>query len=184
MTHPFEHIRDERRGKYFYGFLAGTVVIMLAMNLIGGSLTTTEAPNGIISFEFAGSAEKARAIIEAWGQEGLVRAAFVQGLDFLFPLAYAGAISMGCILAGGALKSRNWPLARVGGTLAWGIWLAAGLDYIENMALTALLFGAIETGWAMLAAICAGIKFLIIFAGMVYALYGLIIRLTISKSSE
>ena len=111
----------------------------------------------------------------------MVRAAFIQGLDFLFPLVYSSAIGLGCLMAGGVLQVRKWPLSRLGGMLAWGLWLAAGFDYIENFALTALLFGTEGATWAMLSTVCATVKFLLIFLGMVYALYGLMIRLVIAK---
>lgn len=181
MIHPFQHIRVDRRIKYLIVFLAGTLFLMLMMNAIGEPLNTQEAPYGIVSFEFAGSLEKAQAIMSSWGAQGMVRAAFIQGLDFLFPLVYSSAIGLGCVMASEGLQRRKWPLAGLGDVLAWGLWLAAGLDYLENIGLTALLFGAGNDGWAILAAICAVFKFLFIFFGMVYALYGLVVRLAIAK---
>lgn len=184
MTHPFERIKPERRNGYFYVLLAGTLLLMVTMNWIGAALNTTSAPYGIVSFEFAGTSEKAQAIMESWGEAGRGRAAFIQGLDFLFPLVYSSAIGLGCLMAGGVLRGRNWPLAGLGAVLAWGQWLAAGFDYAENIALTALLFGAQATGWAIFATICAAVKFLLVFAGLVFACYGLVIRLVIPKSEN
>jgi hypothetical protein len=117
----------------------------------------------------------------SWNTQGMIRAAFIQGLDFLFPLVYSSAIGLGCVMAGGVLQVRKWPLAGLGNTLAWGLWLAAGLDYIENIGLTVILFGAGSDGWALLSMVCATLKFLLIFLGMVYALYGLMVRLAIAK---
>jgi hypothetical protein len=182
MIQPFERIKPERRVKYFIPLLLTTLLLMAVMNWIGGPLNTTEAPYGIVSFEFAGTMQKAQAMMASWGSAGVVRAAFIQGLDFLFPLVYSSAIGLGCIMAGVVLQGRKWPLAGLGGALAWGLWLAAGFDYVENIALTALLFEAGGTGWAMLSTVCAVVKFGLIFVGMVYALYGLMIRLAISKT--
>ena len=181
MIHPLVSIKPERRISYFIPLLAGALWLIIVMNIIGAPLNTTQAPYGIVSFEFAGTLAKAEAMMASWGAGGITRAAFIQGLDFLFPLVYSGAIGLGCIMAGGVLQGRKWPLAGLGGACAWGVWLAAGLDYIENVALTALLFGAAGDGWAMLAALCAVVKFLLIFLGMVYALYGLVIRMVIAK---
>jgi len=181
MTHPFERIKPERRSTYFYVSLAGTLLLMVVMNWIGSPLNTGAAPYGIVSFEFAATMHKAQAMMESWGRLGLVRAAFIQGLDFLFPLVYSSAIGLGCIMAAGVLQRHGWPLANMGTTLAWGLWLAAGFDYIENIALISILFGAQGATWSSLATICAFVKFLLIFLGMVYALYGLLIRLFIPK---
>ena len=179
MKHPFENIPPLRRRSLFLILLAGTLLIMLVMNSVGGPLNTQAAPYGIVSFEFAATQEKAQAMIASWGAEGRVRAAFIQGMDFLFPLAYASAISLGCVMAGSVLAGRKWPLAAAGSRLAWGIWLAAGLDYIENIVLTAILLGAGADGWAMVAAVCAAVKFGLIFFGMAYALYGWVIHLAV-----
>lgn len=181
IKHPFETIRPEKRRGIFLPLLAGTLLLMLVMNGIGAVLNTEPARYGIISFEFAASQAKAQAMIESWGTAGLVRAAFVQGLDFLFPLVYASALSLGCLMAGDVLAVRKWPLAGAGRTLAWGIWLAAGLDYVENIGLTLLLLGKGGDVWAMLAAVCAALKFGLIFLGLVYAMNGLTIHLAIPK---
>lgn len=184
MTHAFERIKPERRSRYFYVFLIATLLLMVVMNWIGAPLNTEEAPYGIVSFEFVTNWDEAQAIMTSWGEDGLVRAAFIQGLDFLFPLVYSSAIGLGCVMASGILQGRRWPLAGSGGMLAWGLWLAAGFDYVENVALTSLLFGAQGDGWAMLSTFCASVKFLIIFLGLVYTLYGLMIRLVIAKPDK
>ncbi|MBN2146380.1 MAG: hypothetical protein JW726_03285 [Anaerolineales bacterium] len=181
MRHPIERIEPEQRTKYFIPLLVGTLLLMAVMNWIGAPLNTAAAPYGIVSFEFATTAHNAQAILESWGAPGQIRAAFIQGLDFIFPLVYSSAIGLGCLLAGSVLQRRRWPLAGLGNGLAWGLWQAAGFDYVENIALTALLFGIGGSGWAMLSAVCALVKFLLIFIGMVYALYGLVIRLVIAK---
>ena len=181
MKHPFEQIKPERRGNYFCAFLIATLLLMAVMNWVGAPLNTADAPYGIVSFEFAGRMAKAQAMMSSWGADGMQRAAFIQGLDFLFPLVYSNAIGMACIMATSVLQGRKWPLAGLGGALAWGLWLAAGFDYIENTALTALLFGTGGTAWALLSTVCATVKFTLIFLGMVYALYGLMIRLVIAK---
>jgi hypothetical protein len=183
MKHPFDRIKPERRGRYFYVFFAATLLLMVVMNWISAPLNTPAAPYGIVSFEFAGKLDRAQAMMASWNTQGMIRAAFIQGLDFLFPLVYSSAIGLGCVMAGAVLQGHKWPLAGLGSVLAWGLWLAAGLDYIENIGLTALLFGAESDGLAMLSMGCAVVKFLLIFLGMVYALYGLMIRLAIAKPS-
>jgi hypothetical protein len=182
LSHPFEYLQPERRRGIFLILLAGTVLLMLMMNWIGVPLNTEAAPYGIVSFEFARTEEKAQDILASWGSEGQIRAAFIQGLDFLFPLVYASAISLGCIMTGEVLQARKWPMTGVSVLLAWGIWLAAGLDYIENLGLTAILLGVEGSIWAPMAALCALIKFGLIFLGLAYMLYGMVVRLVIPKA--
>lgn len=184
MTHPLERIKPERRGYYFYPLLAATVLIMLAMNLIGLPLNTPSAPSGIVSFEVAATPSRAQVILDSWGEAARVRAAFIQGLDFLFPWVYSTAIGLGCILAGGVLRHRNWPLAGLGGWLAWGLWLGALFDYIENIALVALLLGPVVSPWPQIAWVCAVVKFAMIFLGLAYALFGLAARIAVKTANS
>jgi len=54
--------------------------------------------------------------------------------------------------------------------------LAALLDYIENIALVALLFGRLRSPFPEIAGVCAVIKFSIIITAIWYIFYGLVIR--------
>jgi hypothetical protein len=177
MLHPLARIKPERRGYYFYPLLIGTVLIMAIMNYVGLPLNTVAAPSGIVSFEIAATPERAQQMLDSWNTNARTRAAFIQGLDFLFPWVYSSALALGCSMAGDVLRSRKLPLAGLGNALAWGQWAAAGFDYIENVALVILLFGTAASPWPQIAALCAGIKFVLIFLGLAYAFYGLAMRL-------
>jgi hypothetical protein len=87
------------------------------------------------------------------------------------------------VWAAGALRARRWPLAAVGGTLAWGQWLAAALDAAENTALIILLLRATVDPWPRIAWWCAAPKFGLVAAGLLYAVYGAAARLTASPGS-
>ncbi|MCL4261854.1 MAG: hypothetical protein KJ069_01495 [Anaerolineae bacterium] len=149
------------------------IVLALGMtlffNLTGGPLQTAVAPAGIISFEFAGNVANAQMIIASWGEHGRLVAAFGLGLDFLYPLVYAAAISLACVWAAERVQPK-FPAAKWGIWLAWGAWLAALLDYVENVALVLLLFGSTAVLLPPLAFICAAIKFALVIAGIVYVL--------------
>jgi hypothetical protein len=56
--------------------------------------------------------------------------------------------------------------------LAWGQWLAAIFDAVENLALTILLFGTLAMPWPQIARLYALLKFGLIFFGILYAFYG------------
>lgn len=180
MSHPFEYLKSYNQKKYFIILLLMTILIMFITNIVGQSLTTPSAPFGIISFEFAFSPERAQEIINSWNPDAQLRAAFIQGLDFLFPLVYSVALGLGCILTAGVLRSRRKQLRGLGVLFAWGLVLAALCDYIENVALVAMLFGSVQSPFPEIAGVCALIKFTLIIIAVIYILYGLVIRI-ISK---
>lgn len=144
------------------------------MQIMGKPLVTAQAPYGIVSFELAGTPAQAQLILDSWDARAKQYAAFGLGFDYLFMLAYSAAIGLGCLLAAGVIRGRGWPLASLGVLLAWGMWLAALLDAVENFALLQLLLaGTSNGGWPAVARLCAVLKFGLIFLGLVYVMYGL-----------
>jgi hypothetical protein len=184
MRHPFEILKPASQKKYFSVLLIMTILMMVIMNFIGAPLTTTSAPYGIVSFELAFSPARAQEIINSWSNNAQLRAAFIQGLDFLFPLVYSTALGFGCILAANSLRTRGKKLANIGIPLAWGLVLAAICDYIENITLVILLFGKVQSPFPEIAGVCALIKFSIIFIAIGYIVCGLVIRLVSSPSVQ
>ena len=182
MRHPFEYLQLTIQKKFFIILLILTILIMAIMNIIGSPLTTPSAPYGIVSFEFAFTPARAQEIISSWSTDAQLRAAFIQGLDFLFPLVYSMALGLGCLLSANVLKARGKSFQGLGVLLAWGLLLAALCDYIENIALVALLFGRIQSPYPEIAGVCAVIKFSLILTAIGYILYGLLVRI-LSKSS-
>jgi hypothetical protein len=177
MRHPFQNIRN-RRKEIFITLLVLTLLMMFLMNFIGTPLTTPEAPLGIVSYEFAGSVSSAQSILDSWDHNAQLHAAFSLGLDYLFMVLYSSTIALACIWAGEVLDKNSWPLGKVSVPLAWGLWAAALLDAVENIALVVILFGVLVSPWPELAKWCAVVKFALIFMGMVYAFYGLVAHLT------
>src|SRR5437899_2321809 len=84
----------------------------------------TAAPLGIISFELAGDLATARQMIGSWDEPAREHALLGLGLDFLFLALYSTTIGLACVWAAGVFRTRRWPLAAVGLSLAWGQWLA------------------------------------------------------------
>ena len=182
MRHPFERLSPIIQKRYFIILLILTILIMVIMNIIGSPLTTPSAPYGIVSFEFAFTPARAQEMISSWSTDSQLRAAFIQGLDFLFPLVYSAALGLGCLLAAKVLSGRGKPLKGLGVLLAWGLVFAALCDYIENIALVAQLFGSVQSPYPEIAGVCAVIKFSLILTAIGYILYGLLVRI-LSKSS-
>ena len=160
-----------------------TLLLVVLNNLINAPLVTDAAPYGIISFELAGTSQNALLILESWDGQAREHAAFGLGFDYLFMIAYAMSIGLACVLSAGVLQRRGWPLVGLGLFLAWALWIAALLDAVENIALLSMLFGNISEAWPAIAYWCALLKFSLVFAGMVFAFYGLVVRLFIREGS-
>jgi hypothetical protein len=169
MRHPFDALPTGKRGQVFLPLLALTLLLMVVLNVSGGPLTTGAAPQGIVSFELAGSVSRIRHILDSWDEAAQLRAAFSLGLDFLFLVAYSTTIGFACLWAAGVARAREWPLAGAGIPLAWGQWLAALLDALENVALLIMLFGSVAEPWPQIARWCAVPKFVLVFVGLLYA---------------
>lgn len=151
-------------------------------------MRTPAAPEGIVSFELAGTPFQAQAIIDSWKEAaylassvagepvpGMVSrayafAAFGLGLDYLFMPVYATALAMGILLVAG--RYRGWAYS-LGAWLGWGAYIAALFDGVENYALARmLLMNEVWSPYPEIAAFSASIKFGLLFSGIMYALAG------------
>jgi hypothetical protein len=175
--HPFDFIPPGWWPRFFWLLLGLTIVLMTVFGITGAPLTTDAAPYGVVSFELAGTVEKANQILDSWDVEAQLRAAFGLGLDYVFMLAYASTIAFGCGMAARMLQDNSWPLARWGGLLSWAVILAAFLDILENIALASIIFGSVASPWPQIARWCAIPKFVLVFMGIVYVIYGGIVAL-------
>jgi hypothetical protein len=176
IGHPLEAIPAGKRPWVLLGLLAAAVLLMTVTGITGARLTTPSAPQGIVSFELAGSLPEAQRILDSWDAAARLRAAFGLGLDFLFPLVYSTAIALGCVWASGTFRTASPGLAVGGVLLAWEQWLAALFDYLENISLTAILFGGAVAPLPELARAFALVKFCLIGVGLAYVVLGLSVR--------
>lgn len=177
QAHPLSALSQEQYRRPFLLLLFLTFVIMFVLNWVGIPLTTSEAPYGIVSFELAGTTERVTRILASWDDEARMRAAFSLGFDYVFMLAYSTAIGLACIWVGKRFQANLPYLSKFAVPLAWGLWMAAGLDAVENLALSAMLFGSILNPWSQLAFWCAILKFALVFIGLVFVFLGAIIRM-------
>lgn len=173
---PFGWLSHDRR-KLFWPFFAATIIVMVALNMIGAPLNTDVAPYGIISYELAGTPEQAGQILASWDQRAREHAALSLGFDYVFMLAYSITIGLACVWAGDVLLERRWPLSGIAVPLAWGQIAAAILDAVENYALLKILFGSIQSPWPEAAKWCEIVKFCLVFLGLIFAFYSLIVSL-------
>jgi hypothetical protein len=172
--HPYQCIPAHHRLAVFLPFLALTLILSIVLQAVDAPLKTTAAPQGIVSYELAGSSTEARRILNSWDPTARLYAAFSLGLDFFYMPAYAIAIGLACAWAAELWRGRRGGLALVGVGLAWGLLVAALCDAAENVALITMLLSGVREPWPALARGCAAVKFLLIGAGLVYALIGAI----------
>ena len=169
VSPPFASLSASYGRRLMWLFIGLALLITFISTNINQPLRTAAAPQGILSYEFAGDLATAQAIINSWDAPAKLRAAFGLGLDFLYPVVYGMAISLAVVAASGAFKGR---LAQLGAWLAWGVWLAAALDYVENIALWQLLQGSSNALLPQIAWWCAAFKFLLLVLAILYALWG------------
>lgn len=172
MSGSFSSISPSRLRIVFLALLADTLLLSLILGWVGQPLTTPAAPNGIVSFELAGSPAASQAILDSWEPLARLHAAFIQGLDFLYLLVYAVTFALAGLFSANVIQRLGWPLARLGKPVAFGFALAALFDLVENIALVLILLGTVRSPWPEVAAVCAWLKFGLLFAGMVYIFYG------------
>ncbi len=169
MRHPFETTFTDRRRTIFVLLFILTLIAMAVLNVVDGPLKTTVAPSGIVSFELAGDVLTAQTILDSWDAPARVYAGFSLGFDYLFMLLYSTTIAYACVWVVGGLRERRRFLGLAGLWLAWGQWLAALLDVVENVALWRILSQGATPPWPQVAWWCAAVKFTLVILGIAYA---------------
>ena len=175
LRHPFECLSNSGQRRAFVLFLCLAIFVMISLQILGQPLVTEAAPAGIVSFELAGELSLAQRMVESWGDTGRVYAGLNLGIDYLFLVAYAVAIGLGCVLVASSLGQRIRFLSVVGVLLAWAQFGAGLLDALENYALIRVLLGSQREVWPVMARWCAVPKFLIVALGLVYVGVGTLI---------
>jgi hypothetical protein len=152
-----------------------------------GLLVNEAAPFGIVSLEFAATPERARRVVASWENKALRdrgeprRSIY---FDFAFALVYANLLALCCLMAAEAMGRSASGLARAGVLLAWAQYAAGLFDVIENCALLKMLPAGPQQAsaqfvaaspWPEIAALFAGLKFIIIGLGLLYILTGLML---------
>ena len=181
-TGPFFWMPSHRKLPVMIAAIAVAAILLAALMVVDQPLRTPAAPNGIVSFELAGSLDNSRQIIDSWSIDAKVAAGMSLGLDYLFLLIYAAAIAMGCELA--AQRTSQWRPAfgRLGMLLAWSQLIAAACDMVENLLLFILLQGSTVQHLPALARGCALVKFSLVGAGLLYIGSGGLMIMAMTRS--
>jgi len=148
--------------------MAMAAVLFLALIVINQPLQTASAPQGMISFQLAGSAEQAHTILRSWRDGGLVLAQLALWLDFLFVITYLAALLQ---LTRHFTRDRPGVRERMIARGVRTLFVVAGLsDMIENVVLLNNLNPPTD-GLSITAAIMALLK----YTGLVLGVAGLVI---------
>jgi hypothetical protein len=188
MQHPLNFLPNHIRKSLFFAFLAGTLFLFAVFRVLDAPLRTPAAPNGIVSFELAGTPFQAQAMIDSWHEAALLAndgaggpvsgmvsraysfAAFGLGIDYLFMPVYATALALGILMAAG--RHQGWFFS-LGAWLGWGAYAAALFDAVENYALARmLLMNEVWSPYPEIAAFSASVKFVLLLLGIFFALVG------------
>ena len=161
------------RRRLFWAFLALTVIATVILQMVDGPLKTSAAPQGIVSFELAGTPGQSARVLGSWNETARVYAGFSLGFDYLYMLAYTITVALATLWATD-LFSGWW--RRAGVWAAWGMGVVGLADASENYFLWHLLVGNGPDSffaWARRAAI---LKFSLLGLGILLAVVAFLRR--------
>ena len=172
MSHPFLNFSPNQRRRLFWVFFALMIVATLILQMIDGALTTAAAPQNIVSYELAGTAAAAGAILASWDANAQLHAAFSLGFDYLYMLTYAVTLALAALWM--AEVSGKW-MRNLGLVLAWAMGVAGLADALENYFLWQMLVGGVTDTAALAARWAALLKFTLIILAFLYVVVALVI---------
>ena len=168
MTHgPFNWIDHRARRQVLVSLTVMLVASSAWLAYMDRNLVSPVAPNGIISFELAGSLERSEAILQSWSEHARSAALLIQGFDYLYLFVYPAWFSLAALSLGARLGGR-WQSA--GLVTGWIVLVATPLDAIENYALIQQLLHGAGAWLAQLALWCALAKFALLAIATVFLL--------------
>ena len=144
------------------------LIAFVVMTMLGGVVNAAPVYT-ILDYEFAWTSDQVIVIFNAWGTVGKQQIAFGIYMDFLYIVAY-GALIFGCLLI--ATRKLEGKIQTIGLYMTITPVIAGILDVIENINLLLMIADAtfIASASPFVAALCATIKFTIIFACILFFL--------------
>jgi hypothetical protein len=150
----------------------GTMLMIFIMGKTGATLKTLDTPRGILDLEFANNKTKVTSIINAWSPNAIVdnisKAKTNTYLDFIFLTFYASFLFFAC------KKIVEINVNKIGLLIAKGALLAGTLDIVENIGLLVSLTGYSSNTVSSITAICASLKWILVFVAVLYVLIGIL----------
>ncbi|MEO0435728.1 MAG: hypothetical protein AAF098_02335 [Pseudomonadota bacterium] len=150
-----------------------------AVAYLDGELRNQTTPEGIVAFEFCGFTSTCEQALQAWSAYQHKVLLLLLGLDYLFMLFYPATLAVAITL----LRQKLDPKLPDSGRLPFALAIAiAGADAVENLGSISLALNGVTEGPALIAAVCATIKFVLLGLGCVWLLLLLGRRLVGAKA--
>ena len=157
--------------------VSGIALVALLLAMAPAEEQMQENGPGIVAFELAGSQDRADEILAEWGDSGQDAAREQLLIDFAFMIAYGTFLVLAVAAVRDRVRDRGWPrFAAVGTVVVPFGAAAAAFDAMENACLLAVL-GEAGSAFPALAAIFAGIKFILLAMAIAYLVVGIAMSL-------
>jgi hypothetical protein len=144
-----------------FGSLAA--LLFLVLRIQGASLITETTPLGIIDFEFANTPERLNKVLFGWSNADIKVNIY---LDFVFIPFYVLFFSNAVRACADVWSNRS--MSNLGMFLPKAVYLAGGLDLIENKMLLDSFAGSFTDTSLVLTSCIAGAKFLLLLLVILY----------------
>jgi hypothetical protein len=147
----------------------GLTIVILLYILVFIPIEATVPTYGILDYEFAWTSERVQIILLAWGVDGITKQSLAIYWDFLFILGYV-SLALGLILL--VLRRSEGKIQTIGIYFTLTPFLTGIFDIIENINLLIMLnaLTSLSTFNPFIASLSASIKFICLFAAIVYFL--------------
>jgi hypothetical protein len=153
--------------------VSGIALVALLLAMSPAEERMEETGPGMVTFELAGSQDRADEILSEWGDDGQDAAREQLLIDFAFLIAYGTFLVLAAAAVRDRLAGQGWTRLAAAGAIVVPFGAAvAAFDAAENACLLAVLDGA-GSAFPLLAAIFAAIKFALLAAVIAYLVVGL-----------
>lgn len=155
-------------------FATLSLILLLQLRGIDGPLSAV-TPGGILAYELAFTADRAKAILDVWRIAGVTESARVSlGVDVGFLLVYPWFFWLSVrLLRIPRFVVTGSTMDRAGAVLGLAVLVCTPLDAFENWALWRMIEDGPRGTLAMLAGVAASAKFVLVLATALWCLVAL-----------
>jgi hypothetical protein len=169
---------SDRRSRALWRVGAVALLLLVVLVIVDEEVKQGGGP-GIVSFEIAGSEERATEILAEWGEDGEDAARVSLIVDYPYLVAYSIFLALACASVVAAMRARGADrMADLGAVAGWAALAAGACDAVENLVLLLVLSGGAPGSAPTYALLAATAKFTLLGLTMAYVATGLVLTLT------